>query len=90
MLTSLSLCLLSGNGWRRREKGELPEALQTVVQLFGPETLKERLNEMKEDAKTLREQLGGTEEYKAVLEEWKREFTKVRDSSSIAHNSNLM
>lgn len=50
-----------------------------MVRLFGPETLRE-LNGKEADR----------EEYEAVLEEWKREFTKVRDYTSIAHNSNLM
>ena len=74
--------LLSGDGWRRGEKGKLPEALQTVIQLFGPETLKDQLNWTKDDGTA-----ADIKEYEAVLEEWKRKFTKVRDSASIVSSS---
>lgn len=74
--------MLSGDGWRRRENRTLPEALQTVIQLFGPETLKDQLNWTKEDGTA-----ADIEEYEAVLKEWKQKFTKVRDSTSIASNS---
>ena len=71
-MTALLLCLHLGDGWRSRQKGKLPEALQTVFQLFGPEVLKERLNDS----------MGGDIDYEAVLEEWMREFTLVRGVAS--------
>ena len=54
-----------------------------MIQLFGPEVLRERLNWTREDGTKV-----DTHEYEAVLDEWKRKFTNVRDSASITSSSN--
>ena len=46
-----------------------PEALQTIIQLFGPETLREY------DNSSL-----NVDDYKGILTEWKMKFTQVSGS----------
>jgi hypothetical protein len=61
--------LAAGSSWRSGQVGGDPEALQTIIQLFGPETLREY------DNSSL-----NVDDYKGILTEWKMKFTQVSGS----------
>ena len=61
---------IGGAAFRNREPGIDPQALQTIIQLFGPGTLKEKFNERHNDYWDLND-------YKEVLKKWKTKFIEV-------------
>lgn len=65
--------IIGGAGFRKREPGIDPQALQSIIQLSGPGTLKEKFSE--EDSHYLYWDL---DDYKEVLTKWKTEFIEVR------------
>ena len=62
--------IIGGSGFRNREPGIDPQALQTIIQLSGPGTLKEKFN----DSHYFYWEL---DDYKEVLTKWKTEFIEV-------------
>lgn len=61
---------IGGSAFRNREPGIDPQALQTIIQLSGPGTLKEKLNESHNHYWDL-------DDYKEVLTKWKTKFIEV-------------
>lgn len=60
---------IGGEGFRSREPGIDPQALQTIIQLSGPGTLKEKFSE--------NHYYWSLDDYEEVLTKWKTEFIEV-------------